>query len=77
MIGGMTPQMLSNQPHAVTHTQNMQNMEASEIESLFTSICSQLDPELLQATLQQAGMPFPGGRGAGGPGNMGGMSMKP
>ena len=47
----MTPQMLSNQPQLLTHTQNMQQMELSEIESLFTSICSQLDPELLQQTL--------------------------
>jgi len=34
----------------------MQQMELSDIESLFSSICSQIDPELLQATLQQAGM---------------------
>lgn len=51
LIGGMTPQMLANEPQLLTHSQNIQQMEFSEIESLFTSICSQLDPELLQATL--------------------------
>jgi len=50
VIGGMTPQMLANQPQLLTHVQNMQQMELSEIESLFTTICSQIDPELLQAT---------------------------
>ena len=67
-IGGMTPQMLAMQPQLMTHTSNMQQMETTEIEHLFKSICSQLDPELLQQTFQSAGlgqnlpgMPFGGG----------------
>jgi len=55
-IGGMTPQMMALQPQLMSHTANMQQMEPTEIENLFKSICSQLDPELLQATFQKAGL---------------------
>ena len=55
-IGGMTPQMMAMQPQLMSHTSNMQQMEPTEIENLFKSICSQLDPELLQATFQSAGL---------------------
>ena len=30
----MTPYMLNNQPQLLTHGQNLQNMEVSEMESL-------------------------------------------
>lgn len=57
MGGGMTPAMFANQPQLMTHVENMQQMEPSELEHLFTTICSQLDPDLLHATLAQAGVP--------------------
>ena len=47
----MTPQMMANPNlQTMTHLSDMQNLDPSEIGEMLQSICSQLDPELLQAT---------------------------
>jgi len=44
----MTPQMLSQEPNMLAHTENIQNMDKSELNDLFMQLIQSVGPDILQ-----------------------------
>ena len=48
IMGGMTPQMLAQQPFMLPHMQNIQKMDPVELETLVMQLITQFGPDILK-----------------------------